>query len=170
VRLPYTHTRLPNGIVSDYTYDQLNRLEDLTQFRDADDDGIFDAGEDLVAQYDYNLLANGRRSGVAETDDNANTTQIDWLYDDLGRLTREVYDSSADRSSGDTIRNYLRAGFFGPGFWRRRMRPNFFSRRFWKASSPRGRPVLSCSRNALICSSVAALTSRRHQFFANANQ
>jgi RHS repeat-associated protein len=96
VRLPYTHTRFPNGIVSDYTYDQLNRLEDLTQFRDADDDGIFDAGEDLVAQYAYILLANGRRSGVTETDDDANTTQIDWFYYDLGRLTREVYDSSVD--------------------------------------------------------------------------
>ena len=67
-------TRLPNGIVSDYTYGQLNRLEDLTQFRDADGDAIFDAGEDLVAQYDYDLLANGRRSGVTETDHNGATT------------------------------------------------------------------------------------------------
>ena len=50
---------------------------------------------------------------------------------------------------------------FGPGLWRPRMRPSFLSRRFWQASSPRGRPVFSRSRNALISSSVAALMSRR---------
>ena len=49
----------------------------------------------------------------------------------------------------DTIHNYLRPAFFGPGFWRLRTRPNFFSKRFWKSSSPKARPVLSCSPQRL---------------------
>jgi hypothetical protein len=49
----------------------------------------------LVAQYDYDLLIDGRRLGVSEThDDGSTTTRIDWFYDNLGRLTREVCDDA----------------------------------------------------------------------------
>ena len=55
---------------------------------------MYDVGVDaLLAEYDYDLLPDGRRSGVTEIDDDGNTTRIDWLYDNLGRLTRESYDS-----------------------------------------------------------------------------
>lgn len=85
--------RLPNGVVSDYTYDSLNRLELLKQFNDTDADGVQDVGENLLSQYDYELLADGKRSGVVETDDADNVTTIDWVYDNIGRLTEEQYDS-----------------------------------------------------------------------------
>lgn len=51
-------THLPNGVISDYEYDDLNRLELLRQFRDDDADDIYTAGVDaLLAEYDYDLRA-----------------------------------------------------------------------------------------------------------------
>jgi len=81
------------GVTSDYQYDLLSRLDKLVQVRDGNNNGIADPGEDVLAEFDYDLLADGRRSGVTETDDQGRTTRIDWRYDNLGRLTREVYDS-----------------------------------------------------------------------------
>ena len=80
---------LPNGVVSDYDYDVLNRLELLRHFEDANDNGIFDTGESLLAEFDYELLLDGKRSSVTETDEDGNQTYIDWVYDELGRLVFE---------------------------------------------------------------------------------
>ncbi len=80
---------LPNGVVSDYDYDLLNRLELLRHFEDIDEDGVFDTGESLLAEFDYELLLDGKRSGVTETDEDGNQTAIDWVYDELGRLVFE---------------------------------------------------------------------------------
>ena len=89
--------RLPNGDISDYTYDSLNRLTQLREFKDVNANGVWDSGVDtLLSEYDYTLLADGKRASATETDANGNTTTIDWLYDNLGRLTREVYDSTSD--------------------------------------------------------------------------
>jgi len=79
-------------VIADYDYDQLNRLELLRHFEDADKDRVWDAGEPLLAEFDYDLLADGRRRGVTETDSQGYTTRVDWFYDAVGRLTREVYD------------------------------------------------------------------------------
>jgi len=89
--------RLPNDVVSDYDYDSLNRLELLRQFHDENDNHTYESSVDaLLAEFDYDLLADGRRSGVTETDDQDNTTRIDWLYDDVGRLVGEAYNSYDD--------------------------------------------------------------------------
>jgi len=59
--------RLPNGVVSDYDYDALNRLELLRQFNDTYQNHLYDAGVDtLLAEYDSDLAADGKRSGVTE--------------------------------------------------------------------------------------------------------
>ena len=91
--------RLPGGVVSDYTYDPLNRLDLLRQFKDglnSQYENVYESGVDtLLAEYDYDLAADGRRTGVTEktlVDLALEETRIDWLYDALGRLTREVYD------------------------------------------------------------------------------
>jgi RHS repeat-associated protein len=95
--------RLPDGVVSDYDYDNLNRLAQLREFKDGPGSvhqNQYEDGVDiLLAEYDYDLLADGKRSGVTEqVDDDGDpetalkTTRIDWLYDNLGRLSREVYD------------------------------------------------------------------------------
>jgi len=94
-----------NGVIADYDYDALNRLELLRHFRDENANGTYEATIDtLLAQYDYDLLADGRRAGVTEkiwqdADENGIVapseiaeTRIDWFYDDVGRLTREIYD------------------------------------------------------------------------------
>ena len=89
--------RLPNGDISDYTYDSLNRLTQLREFKDNNANGVWDSGVDtLLSEYDYTLLADGKRASATETDADGNTTTIDWLYDNLGRLTREVYDGTSD--------------------------------------------------------------------------
>ena len=97
--------RLDNGVVNDYDYDEMNRLVQLKVFEDDNADWLHDGGEDLLAQYEYDLLFDGTRSGVTETDDDGAMTRIDWFYDDLGRLTREVYDSPG--SSLDFVSDYI---------------------------------------------------------------
>lgn len=101
----------PNGVVSDYVYDELNRLDTLTQFKDANANGQFDAGIDaLLAEYDYTVRDDGKRTEAVERfwfDDNADgildphENRMTWIYDNLGRLTDEVfdhYDNSLDQT------------------------------------------------------------------------
>ena len=56
--------------VSDYTYDPLNRLDLLRQFKDglnSQYENVYESGVDtLLAEYDYDLAADGRRTGVTE--------------------------------------------------------------------------------------------------------
>jgi RHS repeat-associated protein len=94
---------LPNGIVSDYTYDNLNRLDTLTHYEpDPTPEDLSDNTK--IAEFDYDVRADGRRTGVTETrydSGSAETTRVDWTYDDLGRLTDEVfnhYDDLLDQS------------------------------------------------------------------------
>lgn len=92
--------RLPNQVVSEYIYDGLNRLGHLRTFRDdyaSGVDWVFDEGqESLLAEFVYDLLPDGKRSGSTELNGAGQTTRIDWFYDGAGRLTREVYDSFDD--------------------------------------------------------------------------
>ena len=68
-------------------------------------DGVYNSGDELLTVFDYALQANGRRSGVVEQfwfDDNSDDiaemhqNTIDWTYDNLGRLTDEVFDHYDD--------------------------------------------------------------------------
>jgi YD repeat-containing protein len=109
--------RLPNGVIADYQYDDLNRLELLRHFRDINSSGAYEAGVDAVlAEFDYDLLPDGRRAGVTEKiwlDDGNGffdpselaETRIDWTYDGVGRLVRESYDSHDN--SLDYVTDYL---------------------------------------------------------------
>jgi len=104
--------QLPGGVISDYTYDPLNRLDLLRQFKDGVDsqyENVYESDVDtLLAEYDYDLAADGRLTGVTEktlVDAALEETRIDWLYDALGRLTREVYDrpGTADDYAADYV-------------------------------------------------------------------
>jgi len=87
------------------------RLDTLTQFQDANANGQFDAGIDaLLAEYDYTVRDDGKRTEAVERfwfDDNADgildphENRMTWIYDNLGRLTDEVfdhYDNSLDQT------------------------------------------------------------------------
>ncbi|MEQ1905720.1 MAG: RHS repeat-associated core domain-containing protein, partial [Pirellulaceae bacterium] len=94
-----------NDVVADYSYDLLNRLHQLKEFRD-DGDFLFETGVDaLMAEYAYQTGADGRRTGVTETDDLGRVTEIDWTYDSIGRLVRESYNSFDN--SLDFIADYV---------------------------------------------------------------
>jgi RHS repeat-associated protein len=86
-----------NGVVSDYTYDDMNRLDLLTHY--APEDGTDDANDfhdnTIIASYDYTLREDGFRTGTVETSADG-VTIIGWTYDNLGRLTSETYDSYDD--------------------------------------------------------------------------
>jgi hypothetical protein len=76
----------------------------VEQFVDTDEDLVLDVGEQLVARYEYSLRSDGRRDQVVEhmlnTDNSTfSDATIAWDYDDLGRLSQEVYASSV---SGET--------------------------------------------------------------------
>ena len=94
-------TDLPNGVISDYHYDQLGRLELLEHFLDANGNESYDEGTDtLLGSFDYELLLDGRRAAVEETDDLGNVTFYDWEYDAAGRLVfEERYQANAPADS-----------------------------------------------------------------------
>ncbi len=84
---------IPNGVISDYIYDKLNRLDDLVHYDETGGgEGYQEGSDDLLARFDYTVRADGRRVRVVETDDQNNETTIDWIYDELGRLVEESYD------------------------------------------------------------------------------
>ena len=91
-------TDLPNGVISVNQYDELGRLVELTHFGPEDGSGDPNSYEDndVLGLFEYELFSDGRRAGVDETDDLGRVTQIDWFYDNLGRLTGEAYDSHDD--------------------------------------------------------------------------
>ncbi|RPI72511.1 MAG: hypothetical protein EHM38_01775, partial [Geobacteraceae bacterium] len=66
----------PNGVETAYTYNALNRLTDMH---------VAKAGAD-VARYQYTLGATGNRLSVSELSGRT----VNYLYDDLYRLTRET--------------------------------------------------------------------------------
>lgn len=106
--------QLPNGVISDYVYDDLNRLDDLIHYRENGGGvGYQDGTDELVARYDYRVRADGKRERVVETDDLGNTTTIDWTYDELGRLIEERYDFDDPTNSAlDNTYDYIsRYGF-----------------------------------------------------------
>ncbi len=90
------HGTRPNGVIEDYEYDSLNRLDTLTTFvDDGTPNGTYDPGSDtLIASFDYTLRADGKRTGVTETFESGLTNTIAWTYDNLGRLTSEDFDST----------------------------------------------------------------------------
>lgn len=56
-----------NHLVSDYEYDEMNRLTNLIHFVDSNDDRILDAmSEQTRAQFDYSYLADGTRSQASK--------------------------------------------------------------------------------------------------------
>lgn len=81
---------LPNGIITAYQYDSLNRLTNLTHSV---------GGTNLLASYSYQLHPTGRRTNAVELikqEDNSWLTNIlSWRYDGMYRLTNEVSISSS---------------------------------------------------------------------------
>ena len=99
-------TDLPNGVVTDYVYDGLNRLDVMTHYApDATPADLSD--NDKLPEFDYTVRADGKRTSTTETfrldaDEDPDTpstphvNQIDWTYDDAGRLVDEVFDHFDD--------------------------------------------------------------------------
>jgi YD repeat-containing protein len=75
----------PNGNRTDYQYDSMNRLTNVTHVNSA---------STVLASYGYMLSASGQRTNVTETRLESagtnSTTQIGYTFDDLGRLIREA--------------------------------------------------------------------------------
>lgn len=70
---------LPNGVTTNYQYDNLNRLTQLTHEK---------AGTP-IASYSYELLPTGHRAAVTEITPEG-SSEIRYTYDNLYRLTKEV--------------------------------------------------------------------------------
>jgi RHS repeat-associated protein len=93
---------LPNGIVSTYFYDSLNRLTNLTHTH----------GTSLLASYSYQLHPTGRRTNAVEilkTEETATpyiTNALSWAYDQMYRLTNEVSVSTASGGYGTYTNAY----------------------------------------------------------------
>lgn len=84
-----------NGIISDYDYDQLNRLKELTHY--APDDTPEDLSDnDILQRYTYDYYQDGNKSGETFIDKDGAAHTWNWVYDQLGRLIREVHDNADD--------------------------------------------------------------------------
>ena len=106
-------TLLPNGILEDYEYDSLNRLDKLTHYKtDGTPADLADLSDNSkVAEFDYTVRADGKRTDLLETfwensGGTAVTNTFAWQYDNLGRLVSEALDSTDDALDFTTIYSY----------------------------------------------------------------
>jgi RHS repeat-associated protein len=79
-----------NGIIVDYVYDQLGRLDDMIHYSPDSSPEIL-ANNPVLAKFDYTLRADGKRIREVQTRQNTFSGSFDWEYDASGRLTRETY-------------------------------------------------------------------------------
>ncbi|MFN6164524.1 MAG: RHS repeat-associated core domain-containing protein, partial [Planctomycetota bacterium] len=93
------YTLLPNGVIEDYTFDAMDRV-DLVAHRRASDNAV-------LASYDYTYRADGKRTGLNESfsTTTARSNSYTWSYDNAGRLISEVLDSSDN--SVDQTESYV---------------------------------------------------------------
>ena len=103
---------LPNGVISDYDYDALNRLTALTEYTEGSGGPVGyqsnDSDDVLKARYAYTLQADGMRTfadeQVRQTNGSYTHSGTRWAYNALGRLISEATDDvysgtfSADRT------------------------------------------------------------------------
>ena len=85
------YTELSSGVVTDYQYDDHNRLLNVIQFVDVGDGNhVFDSGETIIAASIYGLNLDGTRASELIFGVGSYT----WTYDNLGRLKEESFDTS----------------------------------------------------------------------------
>ena len=100
-RLPTTVTE-PNGVVTTYSYNSLNRLTDEV---------VKDAGGTTLASYSYTLDNAGNRTGVTETqllpNGTVNTRTVTYTYDNLYRLLSESITGDSQGGNGTISYTYL---------------------------------------------------------------
>ena len=100
-------TEYANGLIHEYEYDSLNRLESLYHWVDLNDDGIRNDGStdngtvtinETWATFDYELRADGKRIGAVEDfldgSGSIASNTFTWVYDAAGRLISESLDST----------------------------------------------------------------------------
>jgi RHS repeat-associated protein len=109
-------TTLPNGVITTYEYDNMNRLVKETNYVDKNNNKIMDEGEE-VSQFEYSLDKQGRKLSAKEKfwiEFGQQENNIDWIYDEAGRLIYEKfdhYDDAFDQTSEwiyDLVGNRLR--------------------------------------------------------------
>jgi RHS repeat-associated protein len=110
-----TRAELPNSLVEGYTFNNLNQLTEVAQYRsDSDNTNLSDNPK--VAEFDYTVRPDGKRTGLTETfwlngGNPANpavpeTTTYTWAYDAAGRLSSETLVSfyhALDRTTNFTM-------------------------------------------------------------------
>jgi RHS repeat-associated protein len=94
------HVTYPNGTETDYTYDVLNRVTNVTNKK----------GSTLLSSYAYTLEADGLRTAVSEqqleSDGTYSTETKTWTYDSLQRLSQEVYTTTISPATNNYTTNY----------------------------------------------------------------
>lgn len=92
----------PDGSITDYTYDELDRLTDLDEYRASTTTPNVFTDNPKLAEYNYTLRADGKKESADEiiyaTDGTTpvSHTQFDWTYDNASRLTDEVFTDVGD--------------------------------------------------------------------------
>ncbi|MCA9039981.1 MAG: RHS repeat-associated core domain-containing protein, partial [Planctomycetaceae bacterium] len=89
-----------NGVVTIYEYNDLHQLDLITHYSpDGTPNDL--SNNDKLAEYDYTVRADGKRTAASETywdGSTAHTSDFTWVYDDLGRLIEETFDDDTDNS------------------------------------------------------------------------
>jgi RHS repeat-associated protein len=82
-----------NGVIVDYIYDNLYRLDQLIQY--SPDETPSDLSNNTkLASFDYNYRADGNRVSEAGFIAGYGPANYEWDYDALGRLTKETFTSN----------------------------------------------------------------------------
>jgi len=82
-----------NGIITDYRYDNLNRLKEITHYApDATPEDLTD--NSILQRFVYDYYQDGNKSKESFTDAQGQTHTWEWVYDQLGRLLAETHDNA----------------------------------------------------------------------------
>lgn len=91
-------TAISSGVTTTYEYDSSNRLVKTVNFVDANADGVWNASESRISQFEYAYDALGQKTSSTERFGNGDsqTIRTAWTYDAQNRLVEEVFDSYDD--------------------------------------------------------------------------
>jgi RHS repeat-associated protein len=88
------YTVMPNDVVEDFTFDDLDRLDVMRHYQSDSNNAIL-TDNVFKDEFDYGYRADNKRTTLSEKfriNGVDRTTSYNWSYDNAGRLTREIVD------------------------------------------------------------------------------
>ncbi len=88
-----------NGIITDYSYDAMYRLESLTHYGPDETPGDL-SDNPVLERFEYTVDDAGNRTSETQTNAGGATAAYQWVYDAIGRMVQETFTPDPSTGSG----------------------------------------------------------------------